>query len=183
MAKLIFGMTMSLDGYVEGPDGTTDGLYPDLAELRPTAYMNEMIAETGAVLMGRRSFDMADDPDWYVGNYEFQCPIVVVTHEPPATMPKQDDRLTFTFVTDGVASAVARAKQAAGDRAVTSIGGVDLGRQLLALGLVDELRVDVMPVLLGGGKRLFDDVAPARLTKLAVGEVGPRTTLRFRVAR
>ena len=78
---------------------------------------------------------------------------------------------------------MARAKQAAGDRAVTSIGGVDLGRQLLALGLVDELRVDVMPVLLGGGKRLFDDVAPARLTKLAVGEVGPRTTLRFRVAR
>ena len=140
MAKLIFGMTMSLDGYVEGPDGSTDGLYPDLAELRPTAYMNEMIAET---------------------------------------MPRQDDRLTFTFVTDGVETAVDRAKEAAGDRAVTAIGGVDLGRQLLALGLVDKLRVDVMPVLLGGGKRLFDGVAPARLTKRAVGEVGSRTALRF----
>jgi dihydrofolate reductase len=178
MAKLIFGMTMSLDGYVEGPDGSTDGLYPDLAELRPTAYMNEMIAETGAVLMGRRSFEMAEDPDWYVGNYEFQCPVVVVTHAPPATMPRQDDRLTFAFV-DDVEAAVTRAKEAAGDRAVTAIGGADLGRQLLALGLVDELRVDVMPVLLGGGTPLFDGVAPARLTKLAVGEVGPRTTLRF----
>jgi dihydrofolate reductase len=72
--------------------------------------------------MGRRTFDMAEDPDWYVGNHEFQVPIFVLTHQPPAVAPKQDERLTFTFVTDGVASAVAQAKAAAGERVVGVIG-------------------------------------------------------------
>jgi hypothetical protein len=79
MAKVIAGMTVSLDGFVAGPSGRPDRLYPDLAALQGSDYMNALIEETGAVIMGKRTFEMADDPDWYVGNYEFQNPIFVFT--------------------------------------------------------------------------------------------------------
>jgi dihydrofolate reductase len=154
MAKVIAGMTMSVDGFVTDADGSASRLYPDLAALRDTSYMQQAIAETGAVLMGRRAFEMGD-PDSFVGEYEFQVPIFVLTHHPPAIPPKQDGNLTFTFVTDGVESAVSQAKAAAGDRSVQVIGGADVVQQLLDAGLVDELHVDVMPVLLGDGLRLF----------------------------
>jgi dihydrofolate reductase len=178
-AKLIAGMTMSLDGFVEDASGSAD-LYPDLESLRDTEWMRAMIEETGAVIMGRRSFDMADDPDWYVGNYEFQVPIFVLTHRPPERVPKQDDRLTFTFVTDGIQSAVDQAKRAAGDRAVTVIGGASTIQQLLVANLVDELHVDVMPIILGGGLRLFEDVPRMTWEKVDVQEVGQRTSMKFR---
>jgi dihydrofolate reductase len=112
-AKAIAGMTVSLDGFVADESGSVDRLYPDLASLRGTDYMNELIDETGAILMGKRTYEMAADPDWYAGNYEFQVPIFAVTHEPPRIAPKQDDRLTFTFLTDGAESAVAQARAAA----------------------------------------------------------------------
>ena len=123
------------------------------------------------------------DPDSFVGNYEFQVPIFVLTHEPPLVVPKQDEHLTFTFVTDGIESAVTQAKAAAGDKAVQVVGGVDVIEQLLRAGLVDELRVDVMPVLLGEGLRFLDEGALERvqLEKLGVQEVGARTSLSFRV--
>jgi dihydrofolate reductase len=144
--------------------------------------MNAAIAETGAVLMGRRTFEMGD-PDSYVGDYEFQVPIFVLTHEPPQIAPKQDEHLTFTFVTDGVESAVAQAMAAAGDKAVQVVGGVSVTEQLLLAGLVDELHVDVMPVLLGAGLRFLDHAGLERveLEKLGVQEVGARTSLSFRV--
>jgi dihydrofolate reductase len=183
MATVIAGMTTSLDGFVADPRGSASRLYPDLADLRETEYMRVMIEETGAVVMGRRAFDMAEDPDSYVGNYEFQVPIFVLTHHPPATPPKQDERLTFTFVTDGLSSAIEQAKAAAGDKAVTVVGGASVMQQLLNAGLIDELRLDVMPVTLGGGLRLFENLEPdrVRLEKIGVQEVGARTSLRFRV--
>ena len=98
MAKVIVGMTISLDGFVADQNGNAGRLYPDLAALRYTAYMKDAIEQTGAVLMGRRTFEMGD-PDSYVGNYEFQVPIFVLTHHPPSVAPKQDEHLTFTFVT------------------------------------------------------------------------------------
>jgi dihydrofolate reductase len=182
MAKVIAGMTMSLDGFVADADGRVDRLYEDLADLRDTAYLDEMVEETGAVLMGRRAFEMGD-PDSYVGTYEFQVPIFVVTSRPPATPPKQDEHLTFTFVTDGPASALEQAKRAAGEKAVTVVGGISLIQQLLEDGMVDELRMDVVPVLLGTGLRLLGGDVPeeVRLEKLRVVEVGDRTSLRFRV--
>lgn len=184
MATVIAGMTMSVDGFVADRHGSAARLSPDLEALQGSEYMNATIRETGAVLMGRRTFEMGD-PDSFVGTYEFQVPIFVVTHHPPATPPKQDEHLTFTFVTDGARSAVAQATAAAGDKAVQVVGGPDLIRQLLRAGLVGELHVDVMPVLLGAGLRLFDDTAlePVELEKIGVQEVGPRTSLRFRVAR
>jgi dihydrofolate reductase len=181
MARVIAGMTVSLDGFVEDVDGSASALYPDLAALRDAPYLKAMQDETGAALMGRRTFEMAADPDSYADTYELQVPIYVVTHTPPLVAPKRNDRLFFTFVTEGVQAAVARAGAAAGGRAVTVIGGPDLTRQLLAAGLVNELRVDVMPVLLGAGLRLFEGTGPLALEKLGVDEVGQRTSLRFRV--
>jgi dihydrofolate reductase len=108
-----------------------------------------------------------------------------VTHERPTVPPKQDERLTFTFVTDGLESAVEQARTAAGDKAVQVVGGVSVIRELLLAGRVDELRVDIMPVMLGTGLRLFDDPSldDIRLEKIGIQEVGPRTSLEFRVAR
>lgn len=185
MAHVIAGMTVSVDGFVADSSGSTGGLYVDLAAMQSTGYMQAMIAETGAVVMGRNTFGMAEDPDWYAGNYEFQTPIFVVTSEAPRRIPKQDANLTFTFVTDGPAAAIAQAKAAAGDLSVTVVGGPGLIGWLLEAGLVDELRVDVMPVLLGSGTRFLDHVAPAglHLDKLSVTEVGARTSLRFAVSR
>jgi dihydrofolate reductase len=182
MATVIAGMTVSLDGFVADSDGSAARLYPDLEDLQGTGYMEDMIAETGAVLMGKRTYEMGD-PDRFVGEYEFQVPIFVVTHHPPAVMPKQDELLTFTFVTDGVESAVDQAKAAAGDRAVTVVGGPGVIQELLRAGVVDELRLDVMPVMLGAGLRLLDhaDLSRLRIEKLGVQEIGPRTSLRFRV--
>ena len=136
-------MTTSLDGFVADRSGSASRLYPDLAALQGTGYMNAAIEETGAVLMGKRTFEMGDH-DSYVGNYEFQVPIFVLTHEPPRVTPKQDARLTFTFVTDGVVSAIAKATAAAGDRSVQVVGGANVIHQMLRAGLVDEIHVDVM---------------------------------------
>ena len=79
LAKVIVGMTISLDGFVADQNGKAGRLYPDLAALRHTAYMEEAIEQTGAVLMGRRKFEMAD-PDSYVRKYELQVPIFVLIH-------------------------------------------------------------------------------------------------------
>jgi dihydrofolate reductase len=182
MAKVIVGMTTSLDGFVADESGSAARLYPDLAALRGTAYMKAAIEETGAVLMGKRTFEMGD-PDSFVGNYEFQVPIFVLTREPPRVAPKQDENLSFTFVTDGVESAIAQATAAAEDKAVQVVGGASVAQQLFRAGLVDELRVDVMPVLLGGGLRFLDntDLEHVELEKIGVQEIGARTSLSFRV--
>lgn len=106
---------------------------------------------------------MAGDPDAYADTYELLVPIFVVTHTPPPVAPKRNERLFLTFVTDGVRDAVTRAVGGGGGRAVTVVGGAHLTRQLLAPGLVHELRVDVMPVLLGTGLRLFEETGPLAL--------------------
>jgi dihydrofolate reductase len=182
MARVHAGMAVSLDGFVADRNGSVERL-SDPTVLRDADYLNALIAETGAVVMGRRSFDMAEDPDWYVGNYEFQVPIFVLTHQPPVA-PKQDEQLTFTFVTDGVESAIAKAKAAARHN-VVQVLGASVIQQVLRAGLVDELHVEVMPVLLGAGLRLFDGPGLERvsLTKIGVREVGAMTELRFRVAK
>ena len=99
---------------------------------------------------------MAVDPDWFAGNYEYQVPIFVLTHNVQKKMPQQTDDLTFTFVTDGIQSAIHQAKTAAGDKDVNIIGASNTAQQFLNAGLVDELHVDMMPVLLGGGLRPFE---------------------------
>jgi dihydrofolate reductase len=148
--------------------------------------MVEAIRDTGAVVMGRSTFAMADDPDAYAGSYEFQVPIFVLTHRPPHKHPKEAGGLTFTFVTDGIQSAIAQAKAAAGGKDVTIVGGTSTIRQALDEALVDELHIDLMPVLLGDGLRLFADSGgeQRKLERLKVLALpGGRTHLRFRVLR
>lgn len=184
MGKVILGMTMSLDGFINDRDGSVASLYPDLDELRNTEPLQEEIRATGAVVMGRNAFAMAEDPDSYAGNYEFQVPIFVLTHEPPKKHPKETEDLTFTFVTEGIEAAIEQAKAAARDKDVTIIGGASVARQCLKAGLVDELHIDIMPVLLSDGLRLFEDIQTGQLQleRLAVMELpGGRTHLGFRV--
>jgi dihydrofolate reductase len=133
MATVHTGMTMSLDGFVADRNGNTARL-SNPAALRGSEYMTALIQVTGAVVMGKRTFAMAEDPDWFVGNYEFQVPIFVLTHQPPPVMPKHDEQLTFTFVTDGVESAIAKAKAAAGQRVVQALGA-SVVQQVLRAGL------------------------------------------------
>jgi len=186
MAKVILGMTMSLDGFINDRSGSVGALYPDLAALQDTEPMRESIQNTGAVVMGRNSFAMADDPDSIADNYEYQVPIFVLTHQPPKKKPKENDRLTLTFVTDGIESAIKQAKVAAGDKDVTIIGAANTTRQCIGARLTDELHIDIMPVLLGGGLRLFEDngMEPVQLERLKVMELpGGRTHLRFRFVK
>lgn len=186
MGKVVLGMTMSLDGFSNDRNGSVAALYPDLAALRDIDPLRESIQNTGAVVMGRNSFDMAEDPDSLAGNYEYQVPIFVLTHQPPKKHPKETDDLTFTFVTDGIESAIRRAKVAAGDKEVNIIGATNTAKQCLEAGLADELHVDIMPVFLGGGLRAFEEIddGQIKLERIKVMELpGGRTHLRFRIVK
>jgi dihydrofolate reductase len=186
MAKVILGTTISLDGFINDRIGSVSALYPDLATLPETEPLRESMRNTGAVVMGRNSFAMADDPDSFADNYEYQVPIFVLTHTAPNKIPRETNRVTFTFVTDGIESAIAQAKAAAGDKDVTIIGAASTTRQCIRAGLADELHIDIMPVLLGGGLRLFEDIGvePVQLERLKVVELpGGRTHLQFRFVR
>jgi dihydrofolate reductase len=176
-------MTVSLDGFVNDRTGSVDLLYPDFEAMHDSEALRQSIHDTGAVVMGRNSFDMADDPDWFAGNYEYQVPIFVLTHHPPSHQPKETADLKFSFVTDGIEGAIAQARAAAGEKDVTVLG-VSTIQQCLRAGLGDELHLDVMPVLLGGGLRLFEELAePLRLEQIDVLQSGPRTSLRYRFVR
>jgi dihydrofolate reductase len=176
-------MSMSLDGFVADRSGDSSALYPDLGDLRNTEALSEMIEATGAVVMGRSSYDMGDTDEGYV-EYEHQVPIFVLTHRPPDVPAKHDPAkgLTFTFVTDGVESAVSQAKAAAGDKDVQVIGGADVAQQLISAGLLDQIQVSLMPLLLGEGIRLFDHIGSAtrRLEKIKVIDSSVRTDIRYR---
>src|SRR5512134_3586317 len=126
-------MTISLDGFVNDRNGSVSRLYPDLAALGETESLQEAIKTTGAVVMGRHAYDMAQGN--FTG-YEFQVPIFVVTHHVPETAAKgENDQLKFHFVTDGFESAIEQAKAAAGDKNVTLIGGANAAQQCIRTGL------------------------------------------------
>src|SRR5438552_15668011 len=91
-------------------------------------------------------------------SYEFQVPIFVLTLTVPMRQPRENARLRFTYVTDGVESAIAQAKKAAGEKNVTIVGGPTIARHCLSLGLIDELQLGIVPVLLEAGLRLFDQL-------------------------
>jgi dihydrofolate reductase len=143
---------------------------------------------TGAVVMGRRLYDIVDGPHGWnddVGyghdqNQSAAPPCYVVTHEPPAQV-----RLAsrFRFVTEGVAAAIDQARAAAGDKDVFVMGGANVIDQSLAAGLVDELRIHLSPLVLGGGTRLFELVGPTTLIQREVTESPRATHLTYEVVR
>jgi dihydrofolate reductase len=161
MAKVLIGTTMSLDGFMNDRHGSVESLYPDLNELRNNEMLQEEIQTTGAVIMGRRAYDMAQGD---ITGYEFQVPIFVLTHAAPARAAKgQNDKLKIIFITDGIESAVQKAKAAAGDKDITVVGGANTAQQLLNAGLVDGIRIGIMPILLGEGLRFFGQIVPEQI--------------------
>jgi dihydrofolate reductase len=184
MGKVMAGMTMSLDGFINDRNGSAQDLSPDFEELLETSSFKEMTENTGAIIMGRHTYEMADPFLWVNDDYEFQVPLFILTHTPPEKYPKGNDKLSVTFVTDGVESAITQAKAAAGDKMVQIIGGADTIQQCLNSGLCDELQLDVMPVLLGEGLKLFEniDTNAIKLERIKVEEITPmRTSIMFRV--
>jgi dihydrofolate reductase len=156
-------------------------------ETPSTAVLQAAGENVGAHVMGRNMFGggpgpWGDDPwnGWWGENPPFHVPVFVVTHH--AREPLEcEGGTTFTFVTDGVESALAQAKEAAAGRDVQVSGGSTVARQALAAGLLDEIRLDLVPVLLGSGVRLFDEV-PADFEQISVTEGRGVTHLTYRVA-
>ena len=195
MGKVIALMSMSLDGFVadenDGVDEVFDWYFSGDVEIpiesptmrmtfrvsEPSAeYLRGLIGEIGAMLTGRRTFDVADG--W--GGQHPWGPAFVVTHQVPDGWPRKDS--TVHFVTDGVESAVAQAKAAAEPNGV-GVHGAETIQQCLAAGLLDEIQVDLAAVLLGSGVRLFDHLANTPLelgTPTAITGVGV-THLRYPV--
>lgn len=120
------GMTMSLDGFINDKNGSAQSLSPDFDELLAAPAFKELTENTGAVIMGRNVYEMADPFLWINDDYEFQVPLFILTHKAPEKFPKGNGKLTVTFVTDGIESAISQAKKAAGDKIVQIIGGADL---------------------------------------------------------
>lgn len=179
MGNVIIGATMSLDWFMSDRNGDVSRLYPDFAALHKTEMLQEEIRTTGAVVMGRRAYDMGDGD--FTG-YEYQVPIFVLTHHIPEKAAKgQNDRLMLTFVTDGIESAIKKAKAVAGNKQVTVVGGANTAQQCLRAGLVDEIHLGIVPVLLGEGLRFFEPEinAQMKLERTRIYESPTRTDLWF----
>ena len=191
MGIVILDTSMSLDGFMTAAGQTPDepmgtgGLR--LMEWvlgddpRNTALLAGWVGRLGASIAGRRTYDWsvrwwgADGPSG-----KARRPLFVVTHEPPSTSPEGG---VYTFVADGIEVALERAQAEAGDADVTIMGGADLGRQYLAAGLVDEIQIHLVPVLLGGGTRMFEPGERLDLETIEVIETPAAVHQRFRVRR
>jgi len=203
MTQLRLDITTSLDGYVAGPHPTLEKPLGEGGELlhewlfrlasfraahgmeggevnEDTPVFEESLG-AGATIMGRRMFSggagpWESDPNangWWGDEPPFHTPVFVLTHY--AREPLVLGETTFTFVTEGIESALEQARAAAGDRDVAVGGGADVARQYLDAGLLDQLTVHLVPALLGGGTRLFAGAAPAELTPVRV-VASPRVT-------
>lgn len=182
--KVVLGVTVSLDGFAEDCRGSVGPLYPDLEMLHTEELLQESIKDTGAVVMDWKEYAMAEDPDWFAGNYEYQVPIFVLADRPPRKRPRETGALKFRFVTDGALSAIRKARKAARGKAVTIIGSARMTTLSLMTGLVDELQLDVLPVFLKKGSRPFKglDKLSVELVRTRTVEIpSGRTHLRFRV--
>ncbi|GGO58497.1 DNA-binding protein [Streptomyces daqingensis] len=188
MPKVVADITMSLDGFVTGPDpGPEQGLGRDAESLHAWVtsdhgtdreVLREIAESPGAVVMGRRLFDVVDGPyGWsgqmgYGGDFATRPPFFVVTHEAPESVRLD---LDFTFVTDGLASAVDQARSTAGGEDVYVMGGGDVVRQCVETGLADELFIHLAPLVLGSGTPLLAGCRNRRLVQRDV-RVSPNAT-------
>ncbi|CAN5186611.1 dihydrofolate reductase family protein [soil metagenome] len=205
MSNVIFDMGMSLDGFIAGPNaGPRNALGDggmrihrwvfDLESWRERQSLvggqtnrddevsNETFARTGAYVMGRRMFDEGEvgwpDPP------PFRAPVFVLTHHERKPWVRQGGT-TFTFVTDGIESAIKQATAAAGDKDVRIAGGANTIQQFIKAGLLDELQIHLAPILLGDGVRLFDHPGTEQieLEKTRVTDSPRVTHLTFRVVK
>jgi dihydrofolate reductase len=191
MGKVISGISMSVDGFVTGPNVTREQQLGDGGEVlhqwlhrpdpRDTELMAEMGKDVGSILMGRRSYDLAEgDGGWGDGGPAGPMPCFVLTHNPPAPETVRAPSV-FTFVTGGIHSAVEQAKAEAGDK-VVGVHGASAAQQCLAAGLMDEIQIHLAPVLLGSGTRLFEHLGGQfQLEPAMIIDTPNATHLRFRV--
>jgi dihydrofolate reductase len=181
MGKLLWHTTMSLDGFVAGPDDDMRWTFDVEAGSGETT--DEVVRAMGALIVGRRTQDVEDalQPGFYGGAY--RGPFFVLRHDPPVEAPVVKG-VTGRFVDAPIEEAVALAKDAAQGRDVV-VFGPTVARQCLDAGLLDEVLVHLVPVLLGDGVRLFDRAGgePVKLVRASVEEDGQLTALRFSVAR
>ncbi|KOV85004.1 riboflavin biosynthesis protein RibD [Nocardia sp. NRRL S-836] len=201
MTKVTCDLSISLDGFAaghnqteerpfgdDGGDGwgsTLHAWYDDPAEQR---LQLDRLAQTGAFIMGRNMFGPVrgewDRPwnGWWGEEPPYHAPVFVLTHHPRDPQPMQGGT-TFHFVTDGIEAALDRARDAAGDRNISIHGGATTVNQYLAAGLVDELRLRIVPVTLGAGTRLFDGVPGLTLEQVESRPAATFTHLTYRVVR
>jgi dihydrofolate reductase len=203
MGKVILDITMSLDGFIAGPNdgperplgeggerlfawyygGDTDYEMPSgtmTFKVSPaSAELLQEVQTVGALVTGRRTFDIANA---WGGRHPVDVPVFVVTHTVSQEWVYEGS--PFTFVTDGVESAVEKAKKAAGDKNV-GVGAASIAQQCIRAGLLDEIQIHLAPVLLGDGIRLFDHLGtePIELESTRVIDTPGVTHLRFRVAK
>jgi dihydrofolate reductase len=212
MSKLRCHISISLDGFVAGPNQSEENplgeagerLHDWIVALRAwrephgleggevnasTPVVEESLADVGAEIMGRGKFGppgggpWGDDPwpGWWGDDPPFHMPVFVLTHHQREPLTLSDT--TFTFVTDGIDAALEQARAAAGEKDVLIGGGAELINQYLAAGLLDELELHVVPVLLGDGARLFDNLGDdeVQLEQLRAIEAPGVTHLKYRV--
>ena len=187
MGSVVIDMSMSLDGYIAAPDDNPQqGLGEDGMRLHNWAFddpsvfervYGNLIEETGGVIMGRRSYDNSIEA-WGGKGPLGDVPCFVVTHsalDPPSPI--------FTVVVDGIEHALAKAQEVAAGKRI-GLMGADVDQQFLAAGLVDEIRIHLVDVLLGGGRRLFDEL-PQRieLEQTGLSQTDGVTHLEYRILR
>jgi dihydrofolate reductase len=193
MSRVLFEISMSLDGLITGPnvgrehplgeggeqlhDWMFDRKTEEDARLR-----DELYARTGAILIGHGMFELGYEP--WGDPPPFGMPVFILTHQPREPLPMQGGT-TYTFVTDGIESALEQARSAAGDKDVGIWGGADVFRQYLAAGLIDEIQIHLAPVVLGDGVRLFEglDAGRIELERTRLIETPAATHLTFSVSR
>ena len=193
MSKVYFDISMSLDGYMtaanqrpeeplgEGGERLHEWAFGD--DPRDREVLAGGAGSLGAVICGRRTY--ADSvPFWEADGPTGpdRVPVFVLCHEVPGNVPEGG---VYTFVTDGIEAALKQAQSAAGDKDVTVMGGADTGRQFIEAGLVDELSIHLVPVLFGGGTRMFEHLGDGhqQLENLGAVQTAAATHLRFRVVR
>jgi dihydrofolate reductase len=215
MTELKLDISMSLDGFIAGPRPSLDDPLGEGGEqLHEWAFVTaawrerhgleggesnvdseltaEAVARTGATVMGRRMYSGGEGPwesdpnadGWWGDEPPFGHPVFVLTHHAREPVQKQGGT-TFTFVTDGIESALDQAREAAGDKDVAIGGGADVAQQYLRAGLLDELQIHLVGVLLGAGTPLFGDLGahPPALEHMRAVESPAVTHLRYRVRR
>jgi dihydrofolate reductase len=192
MQKVTSEISMSLDGFITDPNASVgsplEGNDPgrlhdwmfDAKTETDAAIVDETYSSTGAVLIGKRMFDVGFEP--WGDPPPFKMPVFVIAHEARETLPMQGGT-TYTFMTGGIKAALELARAAAGDKNVGIWGGANITRQYLKAGLLDEMQIHLVPVLLGGGVRLFDDLDPEgiELRRRSSIETPGATHLRFDV--
>jgi dihydrofolate reductase len=191
MGKVYSQISMSLDGFITGPNVRVgNGLGDNGERLHDwmfdaktdvdTKLVDENYATTGAVILGKGMFDVGFEP--WGDPPPFKMPVFVVTHEVRAPLPMQGGT-TYTFVTEGIEAALEQARAAAGDKNVGIWGGANLIRQYLKAGLLDEMQINFIPILLGGGIRLFEGLDPdgIELKKMSAIDTPAATHFRYQV--